>query len=471
MKKFCLIPVSIILLFPTIHFSQVPDTLWTKHYHGLCYDGFCHTDFGDLLITNSGDFIIAGTITAPNLQRSITLLKTNSSGEMLWGKNYITTWNDQASGLVRTDDGGFAITGTRYDNSLLLWKINQDGDTIWTKSHMVNGNRTVGIDIIQHTDGGYLVAGYMAYVNQFFLITKFSNTGNLKWSKFYGEYYGMAKTITKTSDNNYVAVGHMGAGPNNLFIVKIDSAGKALWQKGYRNHNIYQSAWGNCVQETSDGGLIITGYGDSNIPYSSTWLLKTDVNGDTLWTKYLLGSEGRTVNQTNDGGFIVSSNLNGHGIVIKTDSIGNVMWTKTVGGNYSDYFGFAQQCSDLGYIICGESQLTNEVDPDIWLIKLSPKISEVASDIQFSNSYLLFNNYPNPFNPTTLINYSIPERAYVTLKVFDVLGNEVKTLMSEKKEMGTHSVKFDARNLCTGIYFYQLRTGDYIETKKMILIK
>jgi hypothetical protein len=85
--------------------------------------------------------------------------------------------------------------------------------------------------------------------------------------------------------------------------------------------------------------------------------------------------------------------------------------------------------------------------------------------------FRLYNNYPNPFNPTTTISFSIPELSLVTLKVYDVLGNEIITLVNEEKPTGSYEVEFDAKELVSGIYFYKLQTGDYTNTKKMILFK
>jgi len=87
------------------------------------------------------------------------------------------------------------------------------------------------------------------------------------------------------------------------------------------------------------------------------------------------------------------------------------------------------------------------------------------------NSYNLAQNYPNPFNPTTTIQYSIPQHSNVTLKVYDILGNEVATLVNEEKGRGVYSVSFDASQLSSGIYLYRLQAGSFIETKKMILLR
>jgi len=89
------------------------------------------------------------------------------------------------------------------------------------------------------------------------------------------------------------------------------------------------------------------------------------------------------------------------------------------------------------------------------------------------NEYTLFQNYPNPFNPTTTIKYQIPELSFVTLKVYDVLGNEIATLVNEEKPAGNYTVEFriDNLELSSGIYFYQIRAGNFVETKKMVLLR
>ena len=86
-------------------------------------------------------------------------------------------------------------------------------------------------------------------------------------------------------------------------------------------------------------------------------------------------------------------------------------------------------------------------------------------------SFELAQNYPNPFNPSTVISYSLPENEFVTLKVYDVLGNEVASLVNEQKTAGKYSVNFDASDLGSGVYFYTLKAGANMQSRKMILVK
>jgi hypothetical protein len=85
--------------------------------------------------------------------------------------------------------------------------------------------------------------------------------------------------------------------------------------------------------------------------------------------------------------------------------------------------------------------------------------------------YRLFQNYPNPFNPTTTIRYNLPASGFVSLKVYDVLGREVSSLVNERQTAGSYESRFNAANLPSGMYFYRLQSGTFTETRKMLLVK
>jgi len=88
-----------------------------------------------------------------------------------------------------------------------------------------------------------------------------------------------------------------------------------------------------------------------------------------------------------------------------------------------------------------------------------------------SLSYELAQNYPNPFNPTTKIRFQIPQQLFVTIKIFDVLGNEVVTLVQEEKSAGEYDLTWETENLTSGIYYYRITAGDFIQTRKMVFLK
>ncbi len=113
--------------------------------------------------------------------------------------------------------------------------------------------------------------------------------------------------------------------------------------------------------------------------------------------------------------------------------------------------------------------LSTNVGVDIILTDIVTSIDDQLA--YFPEDFALYQNYPNPFNPNTTFRYSIPTQLKVVIKVYDILGNEIATLMDEEKSVGIYEQTWDAENLPSGIYFYQLRAGSFVETKKMILIK
>jgi len=109
----------------------------------------------------------------------------------------------------------------------------------------------------------------------------------------------------------------------------------------------------------------------------------------------------------------------------------------------------------------------------VWRRPLAEMIDAVheASGTELPKKFSLDQNFPNPFNPSTIIGYQLPANTIVTMKVYDVLGREVKMLVNERQSAGSHSVRFSAANLPSGVYFYRLDAGTYHDTKKLLLLK
>jgi hypothetical protein len=97
--------------------------------------------------------------------------------------------------------------------------------------------------------------------------------------------------------------------------------------------------------------------------------------------------------------------------------------------------------------------------------------NSVKQENQIPKSYDLSQNYPNPFNPVTKINYALPKQGFVTLKIYDITGREVKVLVNEFKQAGYYTIDFNSTNLASGVYFYRIQSNDFIHTKRMVLVK
>lgn len=109
----------------------------------------------------------------------------------------------------------------------------------------------------------------------------------------------------------------------------------------------------------------------------------------------------------------------------------------------------------------------------LWRRPLSELVTmlPVENTTELPKEFALYQNYPNPFNPSTTLSFVICHLSFITLKVYDVLGREVTTLVNEEKPAGTYEIKWNATNLPSGVYFYKIQAGSFIETKKMILVK
>ena len=122
--------------------------------------------------------------------------------------------------------------------------------------------------------------------------------------------------------------------------------------------------------------------------------------------------------------------------------------------------------------VSGSYLLAGTYDGGVWRRPLSEMITSLENtSTTLPTQFTLSQNYPNPFNPSTTIKYSVTQSSNVVLKIFDVLGKEVATLINEEKPAGNYEVEFDASNLSSGVYLYKLQAGNFVETKKMILLR
>ncbi|MHB8579351.1 MAG: carboxypeptidase regulatory-like domain-containing protein [Ignavibacteriaceae bacterium] len=168
-------------------------------------------------------------------------------------------------------------------------------------------------------------------------------------------------------------------------------------------------------------------------------------------------------------------------LLLAVDSLGDTASTSIT--NYSGYYTIPSLPNGNYSVIAnkiGYEKVTYPQKVDINLtsnpIVTGINISIIPTGVNngISNlpkAYALYQNYPNPFNPSTIISYSVPKSSVVTIKVYDVLGREVRTLVNEQKMPGNYKITFNAGNLASGVYFYQLKSSNYTSTKNMLLLK
>jgi len=146
----------------------------------------------------------------------------------------------------------------------------------------------------------------------------------------------------------------------------------------------------------------------------------------------------------------------------------HLIYNDSTGDYRADYFYIVDEIPGNANFNQNSFSNLNEWYYDSLIIHSYPVTKEKEITIR---NYSVSQNYPNPFNPSTSIRYGIPERSFVTIKIYDILGNEITTLINEEKSAGSYEVEFDAAGLSSGIYFYTLSTGNFLSTKKMILLR
>ena len=485
MKK-CLVFVWSVVIMTTAAFAQPnPDTLWTRTYGGSNGDGA-----SSVQQTADGGYIVAGRTESFGAGGfDFYLVKTNSQSDTLWTRTYGGSNDDGANSVQQTADGGYIVAGTTGsfgtgDYDFYLVKTNSLGDTLWTRTY--GGSGADGVISVQQTaDGGYIIAGYtdsFGVGGHDFYLVKTTSQGDTLWTRTYGgsgDDWG--PSAQQTTDGGYIVAGitaSFGAGNNDFYLVKTTSQGDTLWTRTYGgNYDDYAYS----VQQTTDGGYIVAGETESfGVGGDRFYVVKANSQGDTLWTRTYGGSNSNraySVQQTADGGYIVAGNTTSFGAgeedfyLVKANSQGDTLWTRTYGGISEDQARSVQQTADGGYIMAGETRSFGAGGYDFYLVKTGP--DPVSADDQVvlqPSSYSLF-SYPNPFNPSTTIVYDLPQSRHISLRVFDLRGREVVVLNEGFVEAGSHHVTFDGVGLASGIYFARLDAGPFSQTKKLMLLK
>ncbi len=430
----------------------------------------------------------------------IYLVKTDELGDTAWTKTFGSTWSQWANNILETGDGyllagGAVISTGPARSAIYLVKIDNQGDTLWTKK--IGGDEAEYVEDIKPTfDGGYIICGYADedYYACYYLAKTTAN-GELSWSKNYGCTARVdlrAQSVQQTADSGYIMAGYgddytYGDGTGYMYLVKTDSTGDTLWTKRY-NWASYEIAFS--VQELPEGGYIIGGYTSSFGAGASDFLLmKTDEQGDSLWMKTYGGTADErafTIQTTADGGYALSGYTDTYGAgffdfyLVKTDGDGDTLWTRTYGGTNQEMADDMELTDDGGFVLTGYTHSFGAGSrPDIYLVKTDANglITSLPDDQNYQIAdFRLFQNYPNPFNPVTTISYVLNKATDVNLSIYDTAGRLVNTLVNTKQAPGFKSIQwsgtdFRGTRVSSGIYICALKANNFKESLKMVLLK
>ena len=333
-------------------------------------------------------YIIAGSTRNFGVgPEDVYLVKTDSSGNLQWSKTY-GGLGAAGTSVLQTRDEGFIITGG-YGLDVFLLKTDKTGNLSWSK-RLGWALPEAGKDIQQCNDGGFIIAGNTRSFETRFgdldaFLMKTDSLGNIQWAKIYGgDNQDLVFSVAQCSDGGFLMTGVTFTGykftpiegPTDpvILLIKTDENGNLQFMKTYVE---YYQGHGYSVQQTTDGGFIITGFGYT-ISTQRAFFIKTDSLLNVEWTKRYNNSVSRcySVQQCSDEGYIAtgttsnSSNSNWEEVyLIRTDKFGSLLWSKTYGGAGIDIGYSVQQANDGGFIITGQSNVSILEDYHLFLLK------------------------------------------------------------------------------------------------------
>lgn len=471
----------------------------------------------------------------------LTLISLTAKAQTTFERVYSDSGITSAYDIVTTYDGGYAVTGFKTCSSFncqdfFLLKLDSLGNKEWVRLYEAgyNGN-DYGYSIMQLNDSGYVLVGVAAtapnLANNVRLL-KTDKNGNKLWDRNYGglgcqEGYD----VEQTYDGGFIIATQQDTGGNcfeiQVELIKTDTAGIIEWQKTYFNAGNGRAV---AVKQSSDSGYVVTGVTNDMLTPSSgedIFLLKTDKNGGTLWTKFYGGAgteRGEDVIVSSDNGFVIAGYTNGvsslvGAYVIKTNNVGDTLWTRVYEKNDQTYGTSIIEDSSNDYLITGVSSVSTPVaNSDMYLLKInntgnvifehqfqyqanaqdnansivltkdggyimcgltsSPGLSQVYIVKTDSNGLVTSVNnlqapkinvtiYPNPFNNYATINLYelIKNNNTISISLIDLTGKVVfKTTTTE------HFFKLHNQNYPKGMYLLKLNNNQHtIITKKLII--
>ncbi len=297
------------------------DLEWTRTFGGAEYD------YGWAITQNmEGGYVSVGATMSFGVQEAFYFVKTDHNGNLLQSRTYGNYTAAYAHEVYQTNDSGYVIYGfSNGSNSCsVLIRTDKNGDSLWTKTY----SDKIGRSLVQ-TNGGFVLCGKISNSTDIY-ITKTDNYGIEVWTKIFGVDSAnvSCEKVMNTSDGGYIIVGNSNKmNMSDVLLLKTDSLGNLQWAKAYGGAN---TEFGYDVKQTYDGGYIASGitysFGNTN---GDAYLVKTDSNGNLLWSKTYgdVGKEaGYTVIQTIGGDYVIAGVtwISGGVYLIKTDSVGYV---------------------------------------------------------------------------------------------------------------------------------------------------
>lgn len=428
------------------------DSLWTAVYNGVSP----LTDI-DVHETKDGGYVFVGSVNN-SFANDALLVKVDSVGNILWNKKIGRTngnFYDQFTRVFQTYDCGYILEGTSLDitpitgtSAKYIIKTDSSGAVLWTKlyngiqANYHSGNLT--------SDSGYVFTGSSIFGNHGIIFIKIDSLGNILFNKDYGIYGDYSRQVGQTLDGGYVILG--GNGANNTKLIKADNFGNVQWAKKYANPTYGFD--GYSVIQTNDLGFALIGNTNSGLIPSKIICIKTDSLGNVMWSKSYSGY-GCSITQANDNGYVITGSPSN--LIIKTNELGN-------SGCFDSTFFVTDSTFQLTVNNFGVSTSSDYVVSTVSLSRgyLDTVITECfttgLNEIYSEEKIIAF---PNPTS-----NFIYFNQENFTAEIFDLTGRKLLHQKIKDKQL-------NIINFASGVYFLKVITmnignNDAVQTFKII---
>lgn len=445
-------------------------------------------DFSNKIKTGDGNGCMAADslgnvfISWSNGNGFLYIYKYDSSGTQKWRKLYNDTKPDWPIDLALDYEGNVVITGSSglSNSDFITFKYSPFGNLLWNKRYYNGGGASkLFIDINNNI---YFAGALWKVSNQIatsgYLTMKYNKKGDSIWaSSCFDTLKGFSVAYSICVDKygySYVTGGmyvrlRPGYATDAIGTIKYTPQGDSVWVRIFHNNDSLQNNYGTDITSDNSGNIYVTGMTTGNItfPLAAYATIKYDNNGNKLWIKFNAGDyPPKNIKLDKNNNVYITGGYNMTTVIY--DSTGNKIWNFSY-PSLTDWNSGTKIYFDNNnnFFIVGGVNIDSTL-----LIKVSKTTSIHSISENIPDNFKLYQNYPNPFNSSSIINYSLRVNSLITLKLYDISGKEIRTLINERKPQGNYTIKFDGNGLSSGIYFYSLFiNGLREETKRMILLK
>jgi len=380
---------------PINHQSSGPEIEWIYTFDSIINDRAYYVDQ-----TVDGGYIFTGsTVVNTPGYTELLLAKTDGNGEESWHNNFpMSMTNLYGTAVHQTTDGGYIIVGSIGGSWLwdvLVIKADANGDLVWQKTFGKSGSPDHGSDILQTSDGGYIVLGDTTSYGQgsadLWLI-KLAADGTEQWNKTIGgANFDEPKSFTKAVDGGYIIVGNTDAvdGMGDVWVVKTNDAGEVSWQKTFGSSDFWE--YGVCVKTTSNGYIILGNLLDMNWT-ENLWLLHLNTQGTLTWDKQISVADsvhGSSITATKDGGYFITGAIIDpvsyitDAYLLKLNYQCAIEWDKTLdlSDGFDDEANWGIQARDGGYVAIGSTGDFFNFTSDTFILKIEGEKGVVLDSV------------------------------------------------------------------------------------------